>query len=643
MSSTPDYSSEFADATLDLDWGMDQEMDQEMGTVDFTSVTQNLLTDQPGNTVQFLGPQNHESQAGQNLIDGQDDMLMMDQSYAEVSGSLDALPMIYDEEFLRFANIALPDFAAVDGAHLGNAQMAIDFDANFESQVTGFTDSFQGFQTVQSQVREGSLRMLEGSSPQGGQGVLAGSQQQISGVQPTALISQRGSPANSVAGPLGSVFPLARDALTPEQDALRSEGLRIMREMAVNEPEVFSDLITALFMELRAAGSLSSGGQGFGILGIRECVAIIRAAANAQSQDATQQHMAYTATVVEVSGGRGGLVLVPQAQGAPAAPEVGVLRHQETVTEGQAAAASMAAGSGTLEILASVIEQLDLETNLLFQQVLQIPHIMAQEETQQTQPEAQPAPTPVTPPRQTLVAQNAAPRARGPLAARGTQGSPNKPPRRTFTYGVMGLNSEVDTRYARMAPSQPPNEYEFRVLAGPFLINRPVLINRTRYSRKNLDLVLIHDENVRYERNPYFDRSRPYQQEWTRVEMDPETNLPFKSTRAALCPYCSDLTFQTIKNSAYAQHMATNHGILANGTLMPLPYGYGEYPHDDGKFSFDALLKHRLKAVFCPSCHKLIRVNCWTTLAFLANYLRHYKLCGHAGVDIASAVCVEHR
>ncbi|GEQ69083.1 hypothetical protein JCM33374_g2754 [Metschnikowia sp. JCM 33374] len=90
-------------------------------------------------------------------------------------------------------------------------------------------------------------------------------------------------------------------------------------------------------------------------------------------------------------------------------------------------------------------------------------------------------------------------------------------------------------------------------------------INRTRYHRGNIDVLHNLHPHVMYQRNPLFDINRPYQQEFTRVELNPLTGATINTTRSGLCPYCEEINFYELKNSCYSQHMSHSHGVHTDG------------------------------------------------------------------------------
>lgn len=155
-------------------------------------------------------------------------------------------------------------------------------------------------------------------------------------------------------------------------------------------------------------------------------------------------------------------------------------------------------------------------------------------------------------------------------------------------------------------------------------------INRTRYQRESLDALCFLHPNVTYEPNPHFGIDRPYQQEFTRVELDPATGAHIMATRSALCAYCEDLNFYELKNSAYAQHMSHLHGIYTDDFLAPNPMWMGEYKVakclGNKRLTNSRIRNH--EGVICPACYQVIEVRCWSSTREkkpLSNYLRHFR------------------
>ncbi|QBM87161.1 protein of unknown function DUF4451 [Metschnikowia aff. pulcherrima] len=155
-------------------------------------------------------------------------------------------------------------------------------------------------------------------------------------------------------------------------------------------------------------------------------------------------------------------------------------------------------------------------------------------------------------------------------------------------------------------------------------------INRRRYVRESLDGLEGLHPNVAYEKNYLFNISHPYQQEFTRVELDPTTGAPIKETRSALCCYCEDLRFYELKNSCYSQHMSHSHGVYTDNSLAPDPILQGKYSMSK-KFTPGRKTTPRPRdhpGVVCPVCLDLIEVCCWSSTREknpLSNYLRHFR------------------
>ncbi|KAM9939122.1 hypothetical protein OXX80_001395 [Metschnikowia pulcherrima] len=155
-------------------------------------------------------------------------------------------------------------------------------------------------------------------------------------------------------------------------------------------------------------------------------------------------------------------------------------------------------------------------------------------------------------------------------------------------------------------------------------------INRRRYVRESLDGLEGLHTNVAYEKNYLFNIAYPYQQEFTRVELDPTTGAPIKETRSALCCYCEDLRFYELKNSCYSQHMSHSHGVYTDNSLAPDPILQGKYSMSK-KFTPGRKTTPRPRdhpGVVCPVCLDLIEVCCWSSTREknpLSNYLRHFK------------------
>ncbi|KAM9914022.1 hypothetical protein OXX69_001034 [Metschnikowia pulcherrima] len=155
-------------------------------------------------------------------------------------------------------------------------------------------------------------------------------------------------------------------------------------------------------------------------------------------------------------------------------------------------------------------------------------------------------------------------------------------------------------------------------------------INRRRFVRGSLDGLKDLHPNVAYEKNHSFDISKPYQQEFTRVELNPTTGTPIMETRSGLCCYCEDLHFYELKNSCYSQHMSHSHGVYTDNTLTPDAILPGKYSlakkFTPGRKTIPHARDH--DGVLCPVCLDVVETRCWASTSDkkpLSNYLRHFK------------------
>ncbi|KAF7999601.1 hypothetical protein HF325_006277 [Metschnikowia pulcherrima] len=155
-------------------------------------------------------------------------------------------------------------------------------------------------------------------------------------------------------------------------------------------------------------------------------------------------------------------------------------------------------------------------------------------------------------------------------------------------------------------------------------------INRRRFVRGSLNGLAGLHPNVAYEKNHLFDISRPYQQEFTRVELNPTTGAPIMETRSGLCCYCEDLCFYELKNSCYSQHMSHSHGVYTDNTLAPDAIMPGEYNVSKKFTPGRKTIPHARDrpGVVCPACLDVVEIRCWSSTLEkkpLTNYLRHFK------------------
>lgn len=154
-------------------------------------------------------------------------------------------------------------------------------------------------------------------------------------------------------------------------------------------------------------------------------------------------------------------------------------------------------------------------------------------------------------------------------------------------------------------------------------------VNRTRYTRANIESLSILHPNVQYQRNAQFSIAKPYEPEYIRVQINPLTNAPFNETRCGLCPYCPSLIFKNLKTSTYAQHLSLTHGIQTDNYITPNPLLYGSYnlKKNNTNRKTRAHISEK-NGVICPVCHDIVETECSKTTATqkpLNNYLRHFK------------------
>lgn len=125
---------------------------------------------------------------------------------------------------------------------------------------------------------------------------------------------------------------------------------------------------------------------------------------------------------------------------------------------------------------------------------------------------------------------------------------------------------------------------------------------------------------ITYVKLAKFSINNPYEPQYYRYELDPEGNA-IPESKCGLCAFCPVVKFKPFKNSSYLSHLTLEHGIFANGYVIPEVLYYGDYQytrtcHDD---------KYR-KAVQCPVCFELIEVSCWKNKSNpLLSYFRHFK------------------
>ena len=208
----------------------------------------------------------------------------------------------------------------------------------------------------------------------------------------------------------------------------------------------------------------------------------------------------------------------------------------------------------------------------------------------------------------------------------------NTVPKRIFDYSQVKIFSQMERapqlqNNARLPdPGTTNHQMQLVILQN----QSGCVINRTRYVRSNLDPLRYLHPNVIYEKNELFEANNPYQQEFTRVEIDAESGLPINETRSGLCPYCEDLSFYELKNSSYAQHLSHSHGVFTDNFLTPNPLHIGHYAvaksTNSPRKTTARVRSH--EGVVCPACYKVVEIRCWSSTLVkkpLSNYLRHFK------------------
>ncbi|GEQ66606.1 hypothetical protein JCM33374_g269 [Metschnikowia sp. JCM 33374] len=158
------------------------------------------------------------------------------------------------------------------------------------------------------------------------------------------------------------------------------------------------------------------------------------------------------------------------------------------------------------------------------------------------------------------------------------------------------------------------------------------VITRTRYHRDNLDCLDNIHANVAYIKNLKFDINSPYQQEFTRVKLDPQTGKPKGYTRSALCAYCEKVCFYELKTSCYGHHLYRQHGVFPDGYLTPNPLLRGIYnviKKENETRKSTPQVRER-EAVFCPVCYELVETGVLSEMLDretnpITNYLNHFN------------------
>lgn len=125
---------------------------------------------------------------------------------------------------------------------------------------------------------------------------------------------------------------------------------------------------------------------------------------------------------------------------------------------------------------------------------------------------------------------------------------------------------------------------------------------------------------IAYVKLAKFTIDNPYEPQYYRYEIDQGGNT-IPESKCGLCAFCPVVKFKPFKNSSYLSHLTLEHGIFANGYVIPEVLYYGDYQntrsgHDN---------KYR-KAIQCPACFEVIEVSCWKNKSNpLLSYFRHFK------------------
>ncbi|OBA19843.1 hypothetical protein METBIDRAFT_230395 [Metschnikowia bicuspidata var. bicuspidata NRRL YB-4993] len=207
-----------------------------------------------------------------------------------------------------------------------------------------------------------------------------------------------------------------------------------------------------------------------------------------------------------------------------------------------------------------------------------------------------------------------------------------KKEKRKFDYSSVKPKNLVvkEPHLQNVAKNPPQNVEEYESVLIELWDPSLGAIKRIRHIRGDIDYLHDLHPHVFYERNPYFKPHRPYQQEFTRVELNPLTGAPIMETRSALCVYCENFHFYELKNSCYSQHMSHSHGIYTDDYLTPDPLLIGRYLLSKKSSPTRKTLPRQRshEGVVCPACYEVVEILCWSstkTTKPLSNYLRHFK------------------
>lgn len=125
---------------------------------------------------------------------------------------------------------------------------------------------------------------------------------------------------------------------------------------------------------------------------------------------------------------------------------------------------------------------------------------------------------------------------------------------------------------------------------------------------------------ITYERLPKFDINNPYEPQYYRYELS-QDGKQIPESKCGLCAFCPLVKFKPFKNSSYLSHLTLEHGVFANGFLIPEALYYGDYQFIRSRQD----MKYR-KAVQCPACLAVVELSCWKNKSNpLLSYFRHFK------------------
>lgn len=111
----------------------------------------------------------------------------------------------------------------------------------------------------------------------------------------------------------------------------------------------------------------------------------------------------------------------------------------------------------------------------------------------------------------------------------------------------------------------------------------------------------------------------PYEPQYYRYEVG-EAGQLVGETKCGMCSFCPTVRFFPLKNLCYLAHLSLEHGVYANGFVVPEGRYYGTYEKTTPTGT------KQVWGIQCPACFEPVEVGCSKLKANpLLTYFRHFK------------------